>query len=404
MKKIVTLCIVLGLFLFSGCASEETPVEPLHLTLIATQQSNQPAPSLNLIENDLTEVVESYGSVTLIKLDGSPALVNQITVPAQEGLLTGSQRQRIAAEQVVAIQQEASQVHAVEPECDLLAALRLAGRAAQPTEEGRNVLIVFSNGINTMHPLDMSQTVIQNMDIERVVQELVGQMALPDLSAYSEVKFLQIGETSAPQDPLTPADTNVLKEFWRAVCVASGLSEEQISFPDMPSTSTVVTLGDLPPIKTVTVLQPASAISENMVNVSFNDQTVAFIPDQAELMNPQDAQSALLPTAEALKANPSMTVLIVGQTATTVDQESSLSLSRERANTITELLIEMGVPANQLQAIGLGCESQNPLHCPDTAEDGSLLEEQAQKNRIVSVISADTSLGKKLLTLADSME
>lgn len=379
--------------LFTGCTPS---AEPIHLTLVAAWQSNQPAPSLNLIDDALKAVASSFGSVSFIRLDGKPSQVDTLTIPSQK-LVSKKQLDRIASDQVAQMQAEASQIVALERESDLLSALRLAGRLAEKKPGQTNELIVFSNGINTVAPLDMSTCILQNLDIYSVIEELQAQQAIPDLSGYNTVKIYQIGETRAPQDALTPADITALKALWRGILLAGGLTEEQIEFPDDPPVETTEKM-NLPPVKTVTVLQPENGIKKGL-NQTFDEETLAFVPNTATLADPAAAKEALQPLASIFQSSPSTTALVVGQTATWGEAESCRELSQRRAETIVALLTELGVSPAQLTAIGTGYDPQNPLHTNDLDDNGALMEEKAKKNRAVTVLDSATPLGQAVLKL-----
>ena len=387
--------------LFTGCNPLDKTA--ISITLVAAQQSNQPAPSLNLIDSELKETARTFGTVNLIRLGGKPTLVDTLEVPPQKGLMTDNQLDRIASEQVAAIQSKAIGITAVEPESDLLAALRLAGRTVKKEDGRKNVLIVFSNGINTVAPLDLSTCVLHNMDIDATVQELQAQQAIPDLSPYEMVKIYQLGETESPQEPLTETDRAALKELWRGILLASGLSDTQISFPDDPPAAAEKAEG-LPPIKTVTVIQPSNAVSESAaargINITLSENSVAFLPNKAEIADPEAARQALQPTADTLMANRSLTVVVAGQTATVGNAESCRALSLQRADSISALLQTMGVPASQLQTVGLGYDPANPLHGLDTDKNGDLVEEAAQNNRIVTILDASSPLAQQILNIS----
>ena len=387
------LLFVLICMLFTGCTPS---AEPIHLTLVAARQSNQPAPSLNLIDDALKAVASSFGSVSFIRLDGKPSQVDTLTIPSQK-LMSKKQLDRIASDQVAQMQAEASQIVALERESDLLSALRLAGRLAEKKPGQTNELIVFSNGINTVAPLDMSTCILQNLDIYSVIEELQAQQAIPDLSGYNTVKIYQIGETRAPQDALTPADITALKALWRGILLAGGLTEEQIEFPDDPPVETTEEM-DLPPVKTVTVLQPENGIKKGL-NQTFDEETLAFVPNTATLADPAAAKEALQPLVSVFQSSPSTTALVVGQTATWGEAESCRELSQRRAETIVALLAELGVSPAQLTAIGTGYDPQNPLHTNDLDDNGALMEEKAKKNRAVTVLDSATPLGQEILKL-----
>ena len=395
MKKIFAITLAAACILsLSACG--KAPEEKVNLTVVAARMANQPAPSLQLIQTDLEQAAQTGGKVFLIRPHVSPDLVETIYYPEQDALMLPSQLQRIVGEQVSGVMEVASQVTATESECDLLGGLRLAGRTAQPADGERSELVILNSGLSTVAPLDLSQCLLENLDIQATVSRLQAEFALADLSGYDTVRFYQLGDTAAPQEDLTPAGRQKLRELWEAILVASGAQE--VSFPDNPPTDSQPS-ENLPSVKTVSVLKSSNAVQGSALDVSFDEQAVGFAPDTAQFLDPEAARQALVPTAQALAADPSQKALVVGQTATSADAAGSLALSRERAQAVSGLLQEMGVAGGQLEVLGVGCNPANPLHTPDVSASGALVEEAAAKNRIVSILRGESSLAQALRSL-----
>ena len=88
------------------------------------------------------------------------------------------------------------------------------------------------------------------------------------------------------------------------------------------------------------------------------------------------------------------TVFVCGTTATAGSVESCRAFSLKRAQTIVNLLIEIGVDSSKLAAKGLGYD--NNFHIIDTDENGNLIEEAAQKNRLVLIIPSSSNDALKI--------
>lgn len=409
MKKSIIGILCCAAFLccmLTGCGfSNDTSAPTSNLTVIAAKQANQPAPDIDLIKEDIFQTASSYGQVSIIRLDGAPALVKTLSVKQKDGFYTAGQLDSRASNQAAQIQTSIEGIISEVPECNLLNALCLAGRCVDRAEGETNTLEVFSNGLNTVAPLDMTVTVLHNLDVEDIVQQLNDQKALPDLSNYDSVKIYQLGETEPPQSPLTQKDIAALEDLWTAILTAGGLDESKIEFVDTPSTDN----GDdaalketLPSISTVTVIQDENTITasaegaESGINITLTENRVSFIPNSCDLTDTDAARIALQPTANTLVANPDIHILIIGQTATVGDAEFCQELSLQRAQRVSQELTNLGVTGSQMQCIGLGYEP-SPLHIKDISADGVLLEDQAQQNRVVHIIDASTELAQQIL-------
>jgi OOP family OmpA-OmpF porin len=81
-------------------------------------------------------------------------------------------------------------------------------------------------------------------------------------------------------------------------------------------------------------------------------KNLLFVPDQATLLPGEGDR--LDGMAQVLKQFPDRRFLIVGHTADVGTQESQLILSRERAKSIVDQLVERGIPAANLMYQGVG--------------------------------------------------
>lgn len=403
LKRIVSLFLAAALlcFVLSGCSTPEmNSEEKYNCVVISGLSANKPRPDTSMIQEDLMETARSYGQVQVIRLDGKPALADTLSIGQRSGFYTEAQLAERAKSQVDFIEASIAAVQAEAPECDLLGALQLAAAAAEAKEGETNTLLVFSNGLNTVSPLNMSETILKTVDTTVTVKALQNQAAIPDLSDYDQVKFFMMGQTAPPQEPLTPQDKAALKDLWTKIFCAAGLEESQLSFISTPTPESEPVEG-LPPVSTVTVLQEDNAIASgevqgNGINVTLSQNSVTFIPDTAELVSPSAAVEALRTTAETLTQRSDIQVLIVGQTATVGQADSCRQLSLERAQCVAGILQQLGADAAQLTCIGLGYDP-SPLRVQDISPDGTLDEEQAIHNRVVHILDANTPLAQEII-------
>ena len=77
-----------------------------------------------------------------------------------------------------------------------------------------------------------------------------------------------------------------------------------------------------------------------------------------------------------LKSNPNMKIRIMGHTDNVGKDEANQKLSEGRANAVRDELIQRGVPAERIEAIGYG--ESRPIDTNDT-------EEGRQNNRRVEI-------------------
>lgn len=124
-------------------------------------------------------------------------------------------------------------------------------------------------------------------------------------------------------------------------------------------------------------IDPAAPLPTGTIEV---DDAIFFAIGSFEL---QESNSSILSDlATVFKARPDWTVLIVGHTDNTGTDVQNLELSKNRANSVFDALVELGVSSDQLRTEGAG--STDPVASNDTDEGRS------QNRRIEFEVTAAT--------------
>lgn len=123
-----------------------------------------------------------------------------------------------------------------------------------------------------------------------------------------------------------------------------------------------------------------------------DESSVAFLPDQAELADPEAASEVLQAIAQTLRET-EVPIVLAGSTASVGGD--GIALSEARAEAIKEVLVSFGVPQEQITCVGLG-RSPWSLRANDLDENGTLIEEQARLNRAVFVFAVDSDAAREL--------
>ncbi|HUP65143.1 MAG TPA: OmpA family protein [Thermoanaerobaculia bacterium] len=89
------------------------------------------------------------------------------------------------------------------------------------------------------------------------------------------------------------------------------------------------------------------------------------------------SRNTLLRIAEQLRANPQLTILVEGHTDSTGSEELNQRLSEARAAAVLDVLVQNGVPQNQISAVGKG--EGSPIATNDTVAG-------RQQNRRVELV------------------
>lgn len=362
--------LVLGLILLAGCGAGSGSGEPGALAIIMGAHSNMVAPSLiNTVRAEI-DTASGLGSlVTVIVPDGTP------TASATLDLATRNDNPLYKQDKVTQLSTLLDSTRADSPEVDLLAALSLAARSVIEAA-GPRIIIVIDSGLQTAGALRFQDQdgALLSANPSEVVDLLRRTRQLPDLTGI-RVVFTGLGDTAPPQPTLPQPARAVLVELWTAIVTAAGGNAELKQAP-LPSTRT---LEGLPPVSIVPVavrpVGPPPAVTV------LRDGTVGFLPDQAVFRDPAAAREVLADYAREI-SNGKRAVL-TGTTSSAGDAAGRLTLSRDRANAVRQLLIDLGAAADRIQAVGLG--SDFPGYVPDRDPAGNLDPVAAARNRQVII-------------------
>lgn len=396
----------------AGCSSET--LSPRDLIIVAGINSNTRGIAPSDFSDKVYEVAYNSGTATVIVPDGTPDydLSETISPPADNPSSENRKRRAVTAsnklmEQITALKPDS-------PECDLLSALDKAARSA----EGRNAseVIVASNRLSTAGYLDMRDiSAVEMIVIDDVLTELTEKKAIPEWNG-KEITWITLS-VAGTQTELTPAADKKLNELWTAIIEAGGgkvrfvnstaVSTQTEGLPAVtgvaviPVTSVIETtpLEDYTP--KVTKVQDDSSALDSLPDpdeilkpeeaIRINDTKIKFIEETADLISPEAAKKALAAVASDIKAA-DIKITLIGSCATYGEEMSNKSLSLKRAQSIKQLLCELGVPEANISCIGAGYDRSNPYFTEDVGADGLTDREIAPKNRITVLTRSDNPL------------
>ena len=393
-KKIISLVLVLGLVvtLFSACGDNtgESSVETTKSLVLCVQYTaNSATPMLgdSEVSNTVYDTVRSSGKVNVIEVDGNPFAVDSISASIPDNV-SDAKKTSIAKQITKEALRIANSATPQTGEIDVLKGLILAARSLDASCDEKTVLYLGS-ALQTTGYLPFASQNLFDTDTSVIVSRLKEKHAIPEFPEGTTVVFAGLGDTVAPQKDLTYTQIAKLKEIMQSICEEGGATVEFItSAPVSDDKST-----ELPAVSTVTVYDDYVEGEAITGPLKIDSTQISFEPDSYELSDKAAAMSFLKPYVDSINASNDI-IFICGTTATAGSNSSCVEFSLKRAQTIVDLLCEMGVDSTRLKAKGLGYE--NSFHILDTNEDGSLIEEAAQRNRLVIIIPSSCNDASKL--------
>ena len=177
-----------------------------------------------------------------------------------------------------------------------------------------------------------------------------------------EVVWFGLGETSDPQGELNEGTRVAMRDLYRALFEAAGVSLSENDGEVFKAGSGVAPVGDLPGVTPVSMPRVSLDEDGNLVrlgdNVEFdettNDGALTFAFDSSEFNSADAAREALQDYINQLLDFPELQIVISGYTDTNGDENYNQELSRKRADAVKALFVDAGVSEGQITAVGMG--------------------------------------------------
>lgn len=408
-KKFVTISIA-ALISFgdvlTGCGPASAS-DPTHIVVVYGNHNNAPTPDLSVIEDQFLDAASTYGSITVVEDDGSPYIAVRETASKPAANISSTNRER-KAKRFIAEVSEKIQTEAIPKtaEVNTIKAIQIGARELSD-KSGKKILIIMDSCVSTTGALDLTQGYLENLNVDETISMLDSNKEIPDFSNVDEIVPYGIGDVSSPQKELGNVARSNLISLWEGIFAAGGCeastcstvfsAEESDITAEMPSVSTISVKENIgnQQYDGETSSEPLSFSDSDIIEIP--ESKVAFIPDTADFQDVDSSKATLEPLAKTLKSeDEDAKCVLIGMTATSGEEDSAKTLSRQRAEAVASVLRELGVPDGTLQCIGTGYDS-TPFHVQDVGENGNLDESLAVRNRCVLAVSVENKIAAEIV-------
>lgn len=343
------------------------------VAIVAAGRANAPVvddtPSVVAAVN---HAIEAQAHLTIIDTGGRPSVVQEgsLKSKAANGPAREDERRRFLDQVGAALQG----VRSSSPEANPLDALGLAADAVR-SHGPTGTVVLADSGLQTTGALDYTTPGMLAAEPSELVEQVMQAGQLPDLTGVA-VALSGIGSTAQPQLPLDNATRERLQQQWVQLVTAAGA--ECVYLDGMPNSQPAPE--GVPDVSEVAPpLPPEYDFSQPLM---LREDVLAFKDNSPELRSPDQARTTLEPLVTALQRT-SGTIHLTGTTASGGTENGRLRLSLQRAETVRQLLVDMGIGADRITTEGLG--TNFPEFQNDIDESGNQIEELAWQNRSVRV-------------------
>lgn len=400
----VLACVITLVPTLVGCSDNDvkSPAEKAAVCYIIANTANSKGLNFNspLVQDTVYSTVRNYGFIAVVNADGKPEIVHAASYDLDDKYKSASKEKldmdaRSKATNIVLSMQS---VVADDPEIDYLESLRLAVRTLSSLSgyDSKSIVLI-GTGLSTAGVMNFSNNLI-SAEPETVVNLLNEKSEIPDFTGIT-VYSQQLGDVAAPQQELTSAQRIRLEKIYGGIVETRGgtfIYNEIIANPvdetkQYPSVTPVKLPSDTPISFEEVVFEEDNIFEEP---VFLTEEKIGFVADKAVFLNPDEANETLQPVAEYLVKYPSVSIVLAGTTAGDKDSDFSLTLSRQRAETVKNALVKLGVSSDRIITLGLGSEN-DPWHVYNAGYDGAA----ASGNRKVVLLDASSERAVAILEL-----
>ncbi|MBP3817284.1 MAG: OmpA family protein [Butyrivibrio sp.] len=400
---------LLCVFCLSGCSKSEQPgtvKQPQALSIVLGAHANSMGLNLNnlVVQDTVSSAVKSNGYVSVICIDGDPDLLaaNLYEIPAQ---YANSNKTKLEADALMKANNMLSELEVVkadDPESDVLGSLRLAVRSLADISGMEKSILVIDSGLSTTGVMDFNSNLIL-ANPKELANMLDKRSAIPDFEGITVI-WLQMGDTAAPQEPLTDAQRENLTAIWKAIIEKTGGTFICSEAPankvnnnsDYPVVSPVILPDEIPiAYDPVAVKAAISSVDDNLFREPqfLSEEQVKFIGDSDQYINAMQAEEVIRPIAQYMESHPDIRLLLIGTTAGDETTEFSLQLSKARTETVKSTLISLGIASSRIDTLGLGPDDPWHIYGVGTGMNDPL----ASANRKVVLLDATSETAIELM-------
>jgi outer membrane protein OmpA-like peptidoglycan-associated protein len=332
------------------------------------QAIDLPAPVTDLVR----QAADAKASFRLIRIEGDGSYISKVvdatpTLPDGEEAKVDARERQATNDLLANLKREINDIAALVPGESLFGGLQRITNL-----DVTKPIVLIASGLDTKAPFDFRALGFDG-DVGHLVGQLRAQDELPKLDGATIT--LVIRGTAGDQAQLRTAQSDYRHHAWSTILKASGATTISFSYPEggNPTVKVAAPVVPIPPPPDTPVVPertPTGATCQLLGGTYFQ-------PNKAVLLDRDKTLKAVAGCAAVIPSGARVT--ITGFTAgTDPNSDFTLTLSKQRAELVRGLLVELGIAEQNITTVGKGNSEERPY--PKAPND--------PRNRVV-VITAD---------------
>ena len=360
------------------------------------------------VESIAQDFMVKGSSAIVIAADSNPRVIDTFVSEGKDKLASKSSNEKYFRKEAKKVVECMEGVIPDDGELNLIKAMNIAfDELSAYGDDTKKNIVVVSSFLNTCNPLNMTEGGLANINVSGVVDSLMTNKELKTGMTGITVNLYGMGHVAPGLEQGEPsnAEREGMEELYTEMFSRCGVDDcvVQTDTPSgdvdldfkrtLPDVSVVATNGSDNAYSAIT---PEEVVAEDFDlctgYIEFPEgSSLSFKAGSAEYLSSQEEVAEMLtPIVNWANNNSGETIAVFASTASAGTEDELMTLAEARAETVRDSLVSLGLDSSRIQVFPLGYEL-NPYKHKDTTDEGSFIEDEGKKNRVVYISTVSSA-------------
>lgn len=344
----IAVALVVGIGIFFS--TPYSPPSSKEIAIVLGNTQNTPAPSIagdiadlvseTMLQHKGSDTDDIADSIKFISAVKNPTVVNfrSLDIKIHDISTNSSNAKRDAKRNVEAISEKINQLTPTDNGANYVEAIVKARDNVEPGSR----IIVIGSGLSDTGDLDFSKTsLLTNEDSRTTALDAIQEKYGANYLEGYTVEFYGLGDTNTPQEALSSIQKGVVRDIYKdAIRQIGGKVTMHTQTKTGPSVETAFVVG-------------TTDTGCGDIKLIFDDEDLKFVGDRAIFID-EALATKTLSTVQDIWNQQKDTIEAIQVDGYTAHYPGADSLSQDRADTVKNALVRLGVSSDRITATGKG--------------------------------------------------